>query len=179
MLDKKISDFTEKETFEDGDFLGGYSEGSPNENKRFSKDAVSDAVGSPVYESKTFLLNAAGESIAGSDAGITLINPGANPTIRVTTTKELKLGFFNTIKTSDTFGSDGKSDGTIQNCQVSLGASADDIIDQINCINVLDDGAGDGWTGAISAINPTSFDITLTQVGAGLDITGQMHLIEG
>jgi hypothetical protein len=243
-----------------------------NRSKWISKEDIRDAllpdiksivdrveeVGSTsgnTFESKTFVLNAAGESIAGSDAGITLINPGANPTIRVTTTKKLKLGFFNThskaiqinfsgipdvftageeaigqtsgaigvvardlgggiyvFHKSGTFqigetviGQTSSSEGIIDGLSYFLSqcyGQSDGVLSALNSIGgntntfwnfaelantnviigLLDAqimGVDSGWTGAISAINPTSFDITLTQVGAGLDITGTMHLIEG
>jgi len=50
--------------------------------------------------------------------------------------------------------------------------------DGSNCIN-LNDAFGNGWTGLITTITSTYFEITFTQIGAGLDITSQMHTIQG
>ena len=131
------------------------------------------AGGGNTFESKTFVLSADGISITGSDAGITLSNPGANPTITISTTKRLKLGFFHI--TGGGRYSIGKSDGTLHN---SIGVGSTNTLgSQTKCIDIAS--GGNGWTGLISAINATTFDITFTQVGSGLAITGQMQLIEG
>ena len=128
-------------------------------------------IGFTDFESGTFTLSADGTAATGG----TLINPGANPTLRITTAKRLKLWYGNIAFLSlINIGSDGRSDGVINN---NLNRKSDDGTlenDQINCINVQDAG-GNGWTGLITAINDTSFDITFTQVGVGLAITGQWH----
>ncbi len=118
------------------------------------------------FESGTFTLSANGLTATGG----TLINPGANPTLRITTTKKLKLWHGRTFETGNLNNNDdGRSDGIIQNSGGNT----------INCISVDDSGLpANGWTGLITAIADTSFDITFTQIGAGLAITGQMHLIE-
>jgi len=72
-----------------------------------------------------------------------------------------------------TLYSRGFSNGITQDCDGTDPLSV--FVDISNCINV---GIGfsignNGWTGLISAIRNTSYDITLTQVASGLNITGQ------
>ena len=93
--------------------------------------------------------------------------------ITIPTAKRLKLAHINTKGVSgmgQTFGSQGNDDGTIAYC---LCPFSDSGIDQSNSIDVVQT---DGWTGLIT-VRATEFDITLTQVGAGLDITLKFHLI--
>lgn len=131
--------------------------------------------GGNTFESKTFVLSADGTDITGSDAGITLEVSGAAAKIRIPTTKTLKLAHIN-VKTPTDSGSNGTDNGIIAN-SISLAPTAGLSIAQTVSINV--DALGDGWTGKITIITSTYFEITFTQVGAGLAITGQMHLIEG
>lgn len=127
------------------------------------------------FESKTFALNAAGTSIAGSDAGITLEQSGATAIIRIPTAKTLKLWQGLTFEALTTY-SDGRSDGAIHVCTGVLAGAISS--NNLNCIYV-DNGFGNGWQGKITTITSTYFEITLTQIGIGLSITGKMHLIEG
>lgn len=141
------------------------------------------------FESGTFVLNAAGTSITGSITGstaeITLEVSGAAAVIRIPTAKTLKLWQGLTFETANSAKwSDGNSNGAIQWCS---GSAIEDAFgsDKNNCIHIkISDGGFPlstliGWTGLITTITSTYFEITLTQVGAGLLITGKFHLIEG
>jgi hypothetical protein len=124
-----------------------------------------------IYESGTFVLNAAGNDITGSDVGITLEQSGATAIIRIPTTKMLKLWQGLTFKVDLDDYSDGKSDGVIQHCTLSVAYRP--LYDKNNCINYND--GENGWIGLITTITSTYFEITLTQVGIGLAITSQFH----
>lgn len=135
-----------------------------------------------VYQSKTFVLNAAGTSIVGSDAGITLEQSGAIAIIRIPTTKTLKLwqGMGrHTGNLANTNCCNGRSDGQIQNSIThwNNGLIFESYIDINNCIALYN--ISDAWEGLITTITSTYFEITLTKVGIGLAISCQMHLIEG
>jgi|SRR3990167_2341982 len=99
--------------------------------------------------------------------------------LTIPTAKKLKLAFLNVVSGAS-FGSDGKDNGVISNCVLRYGGQNPSLWIQDKSIVVIDvTGNGDGWTGLITAIADNSFDITFPKVGVGLDITGQMHLIEG
>ncbi len=68
--------------------------------------------------------------------------------------------------------SDGRSDSIIQTC--TLRGAINNGADASNCINIQD-GFFNGWTGKITNIQPTFYEITFTQVGTGLAITGKWH----
>ena len=94
------------------------------------------------------------------------------------TSKRLKLWQGLTFETANPNQySDGNSDGVIQWCSGNgvngSGISSDDS----TCINVSDGFVGNGWTGQVllANIRAIEFDTILTQVGAGLAITGQWH----
>jgi len=93
--------------------------------------------------------------------------------LTIPTAKKLKLGFLKSSN-DDGFGigTSGISNGVIQNMYNG--------IDNTNCINIRSGTFPDldGWEGLITLINNNSFDITFTKFFAGLDITGQLHLIE-
>ena len=125
-------------------------------------------IGFTDFESGTFTLSADGTAATGG----TLINPGANPTLRIPTAKRLKLWQGLTFVPLSSIFSSGISDGLIQNCSGLLDGNNSNY-DTENCIS-NNDGIN-GWTGLISNIQATEFDIIFTQVGAGLDITGQWH----
>lgn len=116
----------------------------------------------------------------------------------VATTNEAKLIFFNTIDSSTIFYSNGIADLTTQSCVYGttrafpvvfphdpIPDSFISLSDQSTCILIQDGTAafyivtGNGYTGMLTAINPTSFDITFTVSGAGRDITVQWHAITG
>lgn len=141
----------------------------------------------PVYQNGTFTLSADGLVGSGEVGGAPATYNPVTKVMTFTTTKELKLWHGITTQ-QNPFGStsfsDGRSDGVIQNSSVFtviLGFPNQAIAtsDFINTINVSDANTGDGWTGIITDIRATEFDITFTQLGIGLEIKGQMHLIEG
>jgi len=134
--------------------------------------------GTTTIESGTFTLAADGLSATGG----VLTNPGATPTLEITTTKKLKLWQGICIKTGQPVNySDGRSDGIIQNSN-GAGINGSTVsVDSSNCIHVQEGNPGDQWVGQIllADITDTSYKIKFTQVGSGLAITGQWHGIMG
>ena len=63
----------------------------------------------------------------------------------------------------------------MQYCSGQIAQKPD--VDFSNLIKVQTS-AGNGWTGQITDIRATEFDITFTKSQAGLEITGEMQLIE-
>jgi hypothetical protein len=103
------------------------------------------------------------------------INMTSNPVwiLTIPTTSQLKLAHLNAGKQTPSFTtSTGESDGTIQD-SISSGFG----FNASNLLYLFDN--PNGWSGQISAINPSSFDITFTKIGSGLDLAGKLHLIEG
>lgn len=132
------------------------------------------------FESKTFALNAAGTDITGSTTGITLEVSGAAAKIRIPTTKTLKLAHITAKDDASTNkASIGKDDGVKADSMTAYTAGATLRVSASLTASIDVNGGGtDGWTGLITTITSTYFEITFTQVGAGLAITGNMHLIE-
>jgi len=124
-------------------------------------------------ESGVFTLSEDGLTATGG----TLTNPGANPTLRISTTKKLKLWqglvFGGGTPTYSTFFTKGISDGINENIHGNQGALGS--YSRITfCIDIAN--AGDnGWKGNISAISDNYYDITFIIIGTGLAITGQWH----
>jgi hypothetical protein len=119
-----------------------------------------------------------------NNANITYIGATNNPTVggltfilTIPTINKLKL--LNDIKVYNTgdisTGSfNGVSDGISQSCVYTINSRFGTTvnIDLTNCIFVSGQ-FPQGWTGLITAIRDTEYDITLTQLTTGLDITGQ------
>ena len=121
-----------------------------------------------------FTLNAAGTVATGG----VLTNPGANPTLTIPTTNKLRLAHFHTRDTGlFLISSIGKDDLLLRDCVYSLATdgSYSDIDNSIRIGFATLVSFPNGWTGRITAIGATSYAITFTKVGGGLDITGQWH----
>jgi|SRR3989304_5819334 len=114
----------------------------------------------------------AGDNITTSGGGNTIVASVTNYIITIPTAKTLKLFLSSTLSGSRI--SQGRSDGTIQN-SIAFGSGVSP--SQVYCIYF---GIASSWTGQVllANIRATEFDITLTQVGAGLAITSQFHLQE-
>lgn len=93
--------------------------------------------------------------------------------LTIPTTKKLKL--WQGLTKYNSYFSSGISDGIINQCN-SINSALGTKFDLSNNINVNNN--PNGWTGIISQKSDTSFDITLIQIGTGLSITSQFHLIE-
>lgn len=132
-------------------------------------DVVSPS-GGVMVKSGSFTLSADGLTATGG----VLTNPGANPTLTITTTSKIKLAHINVSGTS--FGSYGKDDGVLAD---SINSNINGVGSNLsNSINVgLSGKVANGWTGKITQINQTSFNITFTQIGSGDSISGNYHLI--
>ena len=94
-----FSGLTSEEWPEEGSYIFGIDL-ADNKFKKIDSNGNITAIesdGGNTFESKTFVLSADGTSIVGSDTGITLSNPGANPTITIPTTKRLKLARFHSV----------------------------------------------------------------------------------
>jgi hypothetical protein len=122
-------------------------------------------------ESGTFSLDANGNGSPSTVPNpIVFLGTQTIPTI-----KQAKLIFFNAADVNDfSTGSDGKSDGNFDNNLTSTTGVI--TIDQLRSINVGGFSAA-GWTGVVSAINPTNFVISWTRVGISRDVLVQWHAI--
>lgn len=132
-------------------------------------------------ESGAFTLAADGMSatINGVDAGANLINPGANPTLTITTIKQLELGHFQWGNSPfGTGAGTGKGNLSAQS-SVYKDENQNMIFDSSNCIYLFGAGSGDGWSGLITAISTTSYSITFTQISSGDNLNCQWHAITG
>lgn len=97
--------------------------------------------------------------------------------ITIPTAKKLKLWQGLTFADSDNdILSDGRSNQIINSVIALPNGVYVSGVNNPKCIHIND--GINGWRGLITTINNTSFDITLTQIGAGLAITGQIHLTE-
>lgn len=128
-------------------------------------------------EEGEFTLAADGMSATGG----VLVNPGPNPSLQITSIKQLKLLFMQGYITGNSSGgfSYGQATGAIQFCN---GKGVDGNASGSNptfFIGVQDLIGPDGWSGVLSAINADSFVITFTQIGNGLAISGKYHAITG
>ena len=134
-------------------------------------------VGEVIFESGSFTLSADGST---ATLGMNGATPSSHPvidngdgtfTITIPTAKTLKLAFFN-IKIPNNSTSSGIDNGIIHN--VNHGIQGTD--NQTVSIKAYSN--PNETTGLITDIRATEFDITLTQVGAGVAITSQFHLQE-
>lgn len=124
-----------------------------------------------------FTLNAAGTVATGG----VLSNPGSTPTLLITINKAAKLVHFDCYNSGfsvhTNVGSYGKDDKNKQDC-VYFNDRPLVAADHSNSIIVVNN-AGNGWNGKITALNPTTFRVSFSKVGEGLDIVGQFHAITG
>jgi len=98
----------------------------------------------------------------------------------IPTTGQVKMVFFNCLSyngTGNEAGSTGKDDGILASSfhQNPLTGSING--DLVDSLWTFDFGFGSGFTGRITAINPTSFDITWVAISGGIDTDVQWHAI--
>jgi len=121
----------------------------------------------------------AGDNITTSGGGNTIVASVTNYIITIPTAKRLKLANIHSVNNAT---SDDYSIGIDNGISVSYIANQSGIgvYSEIGVvsISVFDNSGTDYCTGLITDIRATEFDITLTQVGAGLAITSQFHLQE-
>ncbi len=123
-------------------------------------------------KSGLFIITPDGSSVTGG----TLVNTASTPTIRITTTKKLKLIHINCdnlgscgATTGTTSTSMGKSDGDINDCMYQSFASPSPYTlyhDVTNCIAIYTDIAL--MTGIVNNIQENSFDVVLSLSGSSV-----------